>query len=169
MSSDLSHFESPSQLGQLVITSVDRFLNQHPTGNNKNWNDLKARLSRLLQGTEATLAFDGLLWILENHNGCQHQMVAGELLQRASLVSTLPLKELLRRLLPNFEESARTVPAYIRWVFGKEAVLLTLDELENATVDPLPVGKIKTMRYWMEAPQDSPGLRNNQKGTHGNP
>jgi hypothetical protein len=157
MPSDLPHFESPSELGEAVVACVDRFLNQHPAGNNKNWNDLKARLLHWVQGAEATVAFDGLLWILENYDGYQYQMVAGELMQRASLASSLPLDELLRRLLPNFEESARTVPAYIQCVFGKEAVLRTLDELEKGTVDPLLIGKTATMRYWMRASQNSLG------------
>jgi len=159
MPSDLPHVESPSELGQAVVACVDRFLNQHPLGNNKNWNDLKARLLRWVQGIEAALAFDGLLWILENYDRYQYQLVAGELMQRASLPNSLPLDELLRRLLPRFEESARTIPGYIRTVFGKEAVLFTLDGLEKVTADPRLVGKIKTMRYWMGVPEDCLGTR----------
>jgi hypothetical protein len=155
MSSDLPHFESPCELGQAIVACIDRFLNQHPAGNNKNWIDLKARLLRWVKQVEPAFAFDGLLWILENHDRYQYQLVAGELLQLASLASSLSLDELFRRVLPTFEKSASSVPAYIRNVFGKVTVLRTLDELEKATADPRLIGKIQTMRYWMGAMQDS--------------
>lgn len=137
--------------GQHLVDEVDLFFKRQPLGNDKNWNDLTARLARWVQRCDPKLSFDGLLWVLEHHTRYQYQSLAGELLGRTSLPCPIPLDELLRRVLPGFEESAHSVPAYIRRVFGRDAVLASLRRLEDAGADSVLMGKIRTMRWWMGA------------------
>jgi hypothetical protein len=140
------------ELTQHLVAEVDLFFKQHPMGNDKNWNDLTARLLRWVQRMDTRLAFDGLLWVLEHQTRYQYQLLVGELLQRASVDCTIPLEELLGRVLPNFEESAHSVPLYLRRAFGKDGVLTTLQRIEDGGLGPALLGKVKTMRYWMDAP-----------------
>jgi hypothetical protein len=142
---------TPAAVGQHVVAVVELFNKQHPLSNEKNWNDLTLRFVRWVQQLEPMLALDGLLWVLEHHSEYQIQMLVGELLQRASVGCPIPLDDLLSRLLPGFEESARSIPIYLRGVFGKDAVLSSLGRLEEGGAHPALAEKIQTMRFWIVA------------------
>jgi hypothetical protein len=140
---------TPADVGRHICSSVDQFLGQHPHGNRKNWDDLRDRLLHWAQRLEPQTAFLGLVWVLENERRYQHQLMAAEILRRASLPCALTIGELLPRVLPRFEESAGAVPKYLADAFGKAEVLACLQTMAAGTGDPTLLGKIDTMRWWL--------------------
>jgi hypothetical protein len=149
MSDDWPTTGSPAEIGGHVVSCVGSFLDCFPNGNAKNWDDLKNKLFRWVQHLDPDVVFAGLLWILENQSRYQYQLVAGELLDRASLKGDLSLSDLLGRILPNFEESANTVPKYLCNAFGHKAVGETLEKIALRPASKPIANKIKTMRWWI--------------------
>ena len=145
---------TPEQLGQQIVDCIEAFLDRHSDRNARNSNDLKDKLLKWIRRVEPSLAFAALLWILETHTRYQYQLVAGELLDRASLPCPLTLAQLMARVLPKFEESAKTVPQFLRRQFGRDAVILCLERLRETADDPLLLGKIATMRWYMGRPEE---------------
>jgi hypothetical protein len=146
MSHDWPTTGASHEIGQHIVGCVDRFLDD-PAANTKEWEDLKTRLLNWVQRLDPDVAFAGLLWILENQSRYQHQLVAGELLDRASLHSPIPLPELLHRIAPQFNLSAETVPQFLSHEFGRDAVVKGLREMrEQSSVEHAGV---RTMLYWL--------------------
>jgi hypothetical protein len=137
------------EIGRHILDCINRFLEQHPAGNERNWNDLKDRILRWGQELNPDVAFAGLLWILETQTRYQYQLVAGELLDRASLKSPLPLHDLLVRIIPHFEESAKTIPKYLSNSFGRDAVIESLQEMRCRPSTAAIESKVRTMLYWL--------------------
>lgn len=144
---------SPEELGKHIADCIEAFLGTNP--NTKNWNDLKDKLYQWISLIEPSLAFAALLWILETHTRYQYQLVAGELLDRASLPCKLTLPELMARVLPKFNASAKTVPQYLRRQFGRDALISCLEKLRETAEDPLLRGKITTMQYWLPSKEST--------------
>jgi hypothetical protein len=156
MSDEWPKTGSPAEIGGHVVFCVGSFLDRFPNGNPKNWDELKEKLFRWVQHLDPNVAFAGLLWILENERRYQYQLVAGELLDRASLKGDVPLPELLGRILPHFEESANTVPKFLCGTFGQKAVGETLDEMAMRPASKQIADKIKTMQWWIRGLPGSP-------------
>ena len=151
MSNDWPTNGTAPEIGQHVLDCIDQFLEKHPAGNQKNWDDLKGRLLRWVQTLNPELAFSGLLWILETQTRYQYQLVAGELLDRASLKSSLPLTDLLGKIVPQFEESAHTVPTFLSKSFGRDSVVECLREMRRRPSSARTAGKIDTLLYWLRS------------------
>jgi hypothetical protein len=149
MSHDWPTTGTAPEIGRHVLFCVNRFLEQHPSGNSKNWNDLKNSLFRWVQKLDPELGFSGLVWILKSQTRYQYQLVAGELLDRACLKGTVPLPELLEQIVPQFEESASTVPIYLANSFGKDTVVECLETFAQNSSSPQTRSKVKVLLYWL--------------------
>jgi hypothetical protein len=151
MSKDWPTHGTAPEIGQHVLDCIDQFLEKHSHKNRKNWEDLKDRLLRWVQSLDPDLAFSGLLWILETQTSYQYQLVTGELLDRASLKSSVPLPDLLEKIVPKFEESAHTVPKFLSKSFGRDPVVECLREMRRRTSSARTAGKIDTLLYWLRS------------------
>ncbi len=149
MSNNWPSTGTPQDIGQHIVHCVDQFLNRFPSGNAKNWDDLQNRLLRWVQNLDQDVAFSGLVWILENQTRYQYQLLAGELLNQAALKSPMPLPELLGRIVPTFELSAKTVPRFLSNLFGRDAVVECLREMRQRSSTQEDTTKVETMLFWL--------------------
>jgi hypothetical protein len=146
MSNQLPPAEA-NEVARRILEAVDEFLNRRPLGNDKGWEELKSQLLAWVEAHDSNVAFSGLLWILETQSRYQYQLVAGEILDRASLAGNVALPDLLRRILPQFNASARTVPRWLCNTYGRSAVSQTLKEISSRSQPEELAGKVRSMLY----------------------
>jgi hypothetical protein len=115
----------PKDVSVLIQKEIDSFLADEKA-NTAGWNLLRERLFKFVLTLSVQDAFGGLILTCESIR-YQHQLLAGELLLRAEIECTMPLREALVRIIPNFNDSADSVPKYFGKCFGPE---LVIDELK---------------------------------------
>jgi hypothetical protein len=138
-----------AEVCRYVCSAFGNFERQHRPGirPDQSWDDLRSELLTWVQKINQDVAFAGLFSILSSGDRYQYQYIAGELLDKANIACPLPLEEFLRRILPHWNLSADTVPRYAARVFGREVVLVLVDNLvKNGSIWPSP-GTLDGFRY----------------------
>jgi hypothetical protein len=131
-----------------VCAAFDEFERQRFEGvGPNNWEPLRAALVAWCRGINPATAFAGLLKLLESDRWYAYQDIAGALLDKADVPCPLSVAEFLRRVLPLWDLSAGTVPRYAARVFGREAVLAHVRELQAAGASWPGRGALDGVRY----------------------
>jgi hypothetical protein len=107
-------------------------------------------LERLVAGLPPDDRADVLLqaFVAPPANAYLAQQYAGELLTRLRPPCPRPLTDLLRSVLPNWNRSVEQLPWYLADVFGSNAIVESLDEIDRrGTVDRVQTAAV---RFWLE-------------------
>ena len=81
------------------------------------------------------------------YGGFLAQQYAGSLLLKLRPSCARPVIDVLLELLPNWNRSIEELPHYLEHVFGCDAVLSAVDDVDRrAVVDP---ALTRTVRYWL--------------------
>jgi hypothetical protein len=84
------------------------------------------------------------------YGGFLAQQYAGSLLSKLRPSCARSVIDVLLELLPNWDRSIEELPHYLEHVFGRDAVLSAVDDLDRrAIVDPVLT---RTVRYWLRVP-----------------
>lgn len=111
------------------------------------WDGLRTDMLSWVSSIQADVAFDGMLHVLESQSRYQYQLLAGEVLHRASIPCLLPLHDFIKRVAPQLDTSAKTVSEYLCSEFGSDEVLKKLRELRFEANDARFIAGIDSMRY----------------------
>jgi hypothetical protein len=137
----------PAEIHRHVCQAFDTFVQHRIEGHGPpNWDVRRADLAGWIRGLDASVAFAGLLSILESESRYQYQDLAGELLTRGGIPCPLALPEFMRRAFSLWNPSASSVPRYAAQVFGREVILNFIRA--NQTVD-LDQPKREAVQYWL--------------------
>lgn len=120
----------------------------------RHWRERELRLVQEQLGDE--LLFDVLYGVFLDTNRpdaqFEDQQVAGMLLYDLKPVCHLPLKLAIRQSLDTWNRSVEELPWYFCTVFGKNAVLNALDEIEqDGALTEHEQTCLETYRYWLRA------------------
>jgi hypothetical protein len=147
---------SPMGVHRHVCEAYDELARRRLEGGGPaNWELLRADLVLWARGIDATVAFAGLLSVLESERRHAYQHIAGEWLDKADIPCPLSPPELMRRVLPLLDLSAGTVPRYAARVFGRETVRAFVRDLRSAGACWPGRGTLDAVRHWLgEHPAD---------------
>lgn len=76
------------------------------------------------------------------------QQYAGELLARLRPPCSIPLTDLLRSVLPNWNRSVEQLPWYLADVFGSKAIVESLDEIDRC--EGIDRAQTDAVRFWLK-------------------
>ncbi len=110
----------------------------------------RKQLEFSLLRTDPVEVFFGLLNVFAQtlpEEFAKHQL-AGELLYLVKPKPQLTAYEILRAVLPTYEQSIEEIPWYLISEFGEEAFLAALDDLSNELSGRHKQECIRTMRFW---------------------
>ena len=141
---------SPEEVGQTVCREFDAFIGSDPS--NERWNELCQRLAAWFATVDESLAFAGMLWVIENSARYQHQELAGQLLEGGHVPLQIPLAQFIRRVAPRLNASAASVPRYVRDQVGPDAALREVKAQLLAAVDENAKSGLRTFSYWLGVP-----------------
>jgi hypothetical protein len=86
----------------------------------------------------------------------QHQQVCGRYLLELCPSCHLPVKQAMRSALAKWNLSVEQLPYYFEKVFGREAVLQAIKEIEaEGNLTETEQASVKTFRYWLHAEQQA--------------
>ena len=139
---------TPGEVHRHVCEAFDEFERRRYEGVGlDNWEPLRADLVAWVRGIDQATAFAGLLELLMSEHRYAYQDIAGELLDKGGVPCRLPLADFLRRVLPLWDLSAGTVPRYAARVFGREAVLAHVRNLQALGVTWPSRGALDGVQY----------------------
>jgi hypothetical protein len=135
---------TPEEVGRTVCREYDAFRENAPTP--AGWDELRQHLAAWLATVEESLAFAGLLWVIENSQP-RHHLLAGELLLARNIPLLIPPKEFISRIAPRFDASASSVIRYLKSQIGRAEALRQVHDLrDTATYPAMRVG-LDACRY----------------------
>src|SRR5205085_235514 len=102
---------SPSDVHRYVCSAFDEFQQRRLQGDcSQTWEHLRDDLTAWIWRIDSSVAFAGLLSILELERQFTYQNIAGELLDKTKLACPLSLEDFMRRVLPVWNVSVAAVP-----------------------------------------------------------
>jgi len=148
----------PGEVHRHVCTEFDKFLQRYNDRGNvyrqaeqdvpkNDWKSFFAELVAWIGEVDPRTAFAGLLDILESEKKYVYQNIASELLYEANISCPLSLAEYFRRVLPLWNVSVEKVVWYASRVFGREAVLAHIRDLQAAEVSWISSKVLDSVRY----------------------
>jgi len=119
----------------------------------RNWGVRELRFVR--EQFSDKLVFDALFGVFTDESRpdsrYDDQDLAGKVLLELKPECHLPLPDVIARSLPLWDNSVEELPYYLAEVFGKDAVLKTLAELESSEdLSAELVEKMETYRFWLK-------------------
>jgi hypothetical protein len=141
---------SPTDIHRHVCQAIDDFVQrQVEERGSQNWDSLRADLSLWVRGLESSIAFAGLLSVLESESRYQYQDIAGEVLTNADIPCPLALPEFMQRAFSSWNQSAGAVPRYAAHAFGREAILDCVRDLMASKTGGISRSKMEAVLYWL--------------------
>ena len=134
----------------------DRILDRlHEASERFGLNPQQARhIQRTARRADPAEAFAALFAVFEREPrpeyGYHDQEYAGRALLAACPPCPLPLKEAIRRALPNWNVSVEQLPLYFAEVFGKQVALDALAEVERGDLSERERRAVGVMCFWTE-------------------
>lgn len=117
--------------------------------------DLRIRqLIKILPKISDQIIVEGIIKIFESdqRKGKWYldQEFAGKVLNLIKPKSKKDSKELLKRILKNWDKSIEQLPIWFAQIYGFNGIMTALSDLENSGISNLEKDKINTMKYWIK-------------------
>jgi hypothetical protein len=139
---------SPSEVHRHVCAAFDEFQQRClQSDGTQTWEHFLDDLIAWIGQVEPSVAFAGLLSILESEQQYVYQNIAGELLDKVSIDCPLSLEGFMRRVLPVWNVSVASVPRFAARTFGCDAVLMLMRNLKAGGVTWPGRGTLDGVRY----------------------
>jgi hypothetical protein len=117
----------------------------------KELRDLRIRqLIHILASVDSEIVVEGVIKILEtgghDENSSQDQEFAGKVLESIKPKSEKDVKEVLKRVLKNWDKSVEQFPFWLKDNYGIEKLEETFPRLELTEVEK---DKLRTIKWWL--------------------
>jgi len=138
---------SPQDVGQYVCKAFDEFLEQGASDDKRN--ALREHLLVWFRSVDESLAFEGMMWVIEHSDRFQHQQLAGELLARRGVPLLISPEDFVRRVAPRLSSSSSEVARYLDTQVGHVLAQRVVASLIRVATDKrLQVG-LRSLAYWL--------------------
>jgi hypothetical protein len=140
--------ETAEDVEQEILLSSDKF---------KELGDLRIRqLIHILPKVNSEIIVEGVIRVFEKGdravNYSEDQEFAGKVLQIINPKSQRDIKEILLRVLPNWDKSVEQFPFWLRENYGMEKLKQSFAELELTAIEK---DKLETIKWWLQLNEPS--------------